>query len=72
LLRLYRVNGELSRWDEYEANSMLPPEQRRNLERPILTRGGLKELQLMLVDRTGEFEGCSIEVRALYPCWRYC
>jgi hypothetical protein len=46
-LRLYRVNRELSRWDEYDANDLLPPDQRRGLERPKLTRGGLKELQLI-------------------------
>lgn len=54
--RLARVNGALSVWDEYDANQLLPPEQRRPLERPTLTRGGLKELQLMLVERIGELE----------------
>ena len=54
--RLARVNAALSAWDEYEANQLLPPEQRRSLARPKLTRGGLKELQLMLVERIGELE----------------
>jgi hypothetical protein len=49
-----RVNAALSRWDEYEANELLDPDQRRPLERPTLTQGGLKELQVMLVERIGE------------------
>ena len=56
LLRLARVNAALSTRDEYEANQLLPPDQRRPLSRPKLTRGGLKELQLMLVQRIGELE----------------
>jgi hypothetical protein len=56
LLRLARVNAALSAWDEYEANQLLPPDQRRRLPRPRLTRGGLKELQLMLAERIGELE----------------
>jgi hypothetical protein len=56
LLRLARVNAALSAWEEYEANALLPPDQRRPLLRPKLTRGGLKELQLMLVQRIGELE----------------
>ena len=43
LLRLARVNATLSIWDEYEANALLPPDQRRPLSRPKLTHGGLKE-----------------------------
>ena len=54
--RLRRVNAALSVWDEYEANRLLPPDRRRPLLRPRLTRGGLKELQLMLVERIGELE----------------
>ena len=54
--RLTRVNRALSAYEEYEADSLLPPEHRRNLKRPKLTRGGLKELQLMLVERIGELE----------------
>ena len=56
LLRLGRVNAALSAWDEYEANQLLPPDQRRPLPRPKLTREALKELQLMLVQRIGELE----------------
>ena len=56
LLRLARVNAALSAWDEYESNRLLPPDLRRPLPRPKLTRGGLKELQLMLVQRIGELE----------------
>ena len=56
LLRLRRVNAALSAWDEYEANQLLPPDQRRPLPRPKLTREALKELQLMLVQRIGELE----------------
>ena len=56
LLRLARVNAALSAWDEYEANGLMPPDQRCPLPRPKLTRGGLKELQLMLVQRIGELE----------------
>ena len=56
LLRLARVNAALSTRDEYEANQLLPPDQRRPLPRPKLTRGGLKELHLMLVQRIGEPE----------------
>ena len=56
LLRPARVNAALSAWDEYEANQLLPPDQRRPLSRPKLTHGGLKELQLMLVQRIGELE----------------
>ena len=56
LLRLARVNAALSARDEYEANRLLPPDRRRPLPRPKLTRGGLKELQLMLVQRIGELE----------------
>jgi hypothetical protein len=56
LLRLARVNAALSAWDEYEANQLLPPDRRRLLPRPKLTRGGLKELQLMLVQRIGELQ----------------
>ena len=56
LLRLARVNAALSTWDEYEANRLLPRDLRRPLARPKLTRGGLKELQLMLVQRIGELE----------------
>ena len=59
LLRLRRVNAALSAWDEYEANRLLPPDQRRPLPRPKLTRGGRKELQLMLVQRIGELEDLS-------------
>jgi hypothetical protein len=54
--RLTRVNRALSAWEGYEADSLLPPEQRGNLVRPTLERGGLKELQLMLVERIGELE----------------
>lgn len=54
--RLARVDAALSTWDEYEANGLLPPDQSRALERPKLTRVGLKELQLMLVERIGELE----------------
>ena len=56
LLRLARVNAALSARDEYEANQLLPPDRRRPLPRPKLTRGGLKELQLILVQRIGELE----------------
>ena len=56
LLRLRRGNAALSAWDEYEANRLLPPDLRRPLPRPKLTRGGLKELQPMLVQRIGELE----------------
>jgi hypothetical protein len=56
LLRLGRVNAALSAWDEYDANRLLPPDQRRPLPRPTLTLGGLRELQLMLVQRIGELE----------------
>ena len=56
MLRIARVNAALSAWDEYEANQLLPPDRRRPLPRPKLTRGGLKELQLMLVQRIGELE----------------
>ena len=56
LLRLARVNAALSAWEEYEANQLLPPDQRRPLPLPKLTRGGLMELQLMLVQRIGELE----------------
>jgi hypothetical protein len=56
LLRLARVNAVLSAWKEYDANRLLPPDQRRPLPRPRLTRGGLKELQLMLMQRIGELE----------------
>jgi hypothetical protein len=41
LLRLGRVNAALSAWDEYDANALLPPDQRRPLPRPKLTRGGM-------------------------------
>ena len=44
LLRLARVNAALSALDEYEANQLLPPDRRRPLARPKLTRGGLKDL----------------------------
>jgi len=54
LLRLARVNEALSIWDEYDANQLLPPDLRRPLPRPKLRRGGLEELQLMLVQRIGE------------------
>jgi hypothetical protein len=56
LLRLPRVEAALSARDEYEANRLLPPDRRRPLARPKLTRDGLKELQLMLVQRIGEPE----------------
>ena len=56
LLRLARVSAAMSAWDEYGANQLLPPEQRRPLPRRKLTRGGLKELQLMLVQRIGGLE----------------
>jgi len=56
LLRLARVNAALSARDEYEANQLLPPDRRRPLPRPKLTRAGLKELQPMLVQRIGELE----------------
>jgi hypothetical protein len=56
LLRLRRVNAALSAWDEYEANRLSPPDRRHPLPKPKLTRGGLKELQLMLVQRIGELE----------------
>jgi hypothetical protein len=56
LVRLARVRAAISAWDEYEANQLLPPDQRSPLPRPKLTRGGLKELQLMLVQRLGELE----------------
>ena len=59
LLRLARVNAALSARDEYDANALLPPDRRRPLARPKLTRGGLKELQLMLVQRIGELEDLS-------------
>ena len=55
--RLAHVNAALSVSDEYEANGLLPPDQRRPLARPTLARGGLKELQRMLVQRIGELEG---------------
>jgi hypothetical protein len=51
-----RANAALSRWDEYDANVLLPADQRRPLERPTLTRGGLEELQVMLVERIGELD----------------
>jgi hypothetical protein len=54
--RLARVNAALSARDENKANRLLPPDLRRPLPRPKLTRGGLKELQLMLVQRISELE----------------
>ena len=56
LLRLARVKAALSARDEYEANRLLPPDRRRPLARPKLTRGGLKELQPMLGQRIGDLE----------------
>jgi len=56
LPRLARVNAALSARDEHDANALLSPHRRRPLPRPKLTRGGLKELQLMLVQRIGELE----------------
>jgi hypothetical protein len=56
VLRLARVNAALSARDEYEANTLRPSDQRRPLARPKLTRGGLKEVQVMLVQRIGELE----------------
>jgi hypothetical protein len=50
------VNAALSARDENKANRLLPPDLRRPLPRPKLTRGGLKELQPMLVQRIGELE----------------
>jgi hypothetical protein len=52
--RLLRANAALSRGDEYDANELLPADQRRPLERPTLTQGGLKWLEVMLVERIGE------------------
>jgi hypothetical protein len=37
-------------------DALLPPHLHRQLEGPRLTRGALKELQLMLVQRIGELE----------------
>jgi len=41
LLRLARINAAMSAWDEYGANQLLPPDRRRPLPRPKLTRGGM-------------------------------
>ena len=56
LLRLARVNAALSAWSAYEANQLPAPDLRRPLPRLKPTRGGLKELQLMLVQRIGQPE----------------
>ena len=56
LLRLARVDAALAAWDEYEANELLPADIRGPMPRPRLTRGGLRELQLLLLQRIGELE----------------
>lgn len=47
--RLHRVNHALSAWDEYDCAANMPAEGRATVQRPVLERATLKELQGMLL-----------------------
>jgi hypothetical protein len=54
--RLRRVNRALSAWDEYDGAQAMPDDGRPRVQRPMLERATLKELQGMLIDRLGDLE----------------
>ena len=56
LARIARVNDALSAYDEFEANRHLPPELRRALPVPTLSRKALTGPHGMLVEELGRLE----------------
>ncbi len=56
LARIQRVNDALCAYDEYEANRHLPPDLRRQLRKPTLSREALTGLHRMLVEELGRLE----------------
>lgn len=56
LTRLKRVSRALRRWDEYEAQELLPVPPTRPVERPQLSREALKALQKMLTELLSPIE----------------
>ncbi len=57
LARLERVNDAISAYDEWEANAHLPPDLRRALPTPPVSREGLNQLHRMLVEELARLEG---------------
>ncbi len=56
LARLERVNSALRAWEQWEANRHLPPDLRRQLRKPTLSREALTGLHRMLVEELGRLE----------------
>ena len=56
LARIERVNDALSAYDEFEANRHLPPDLRRTLPVPTLSREALTGPHRMLVEELGRLE----------------
>ena len=46
--QLRRVNDALSQWEELACQPLVPPEFRRRIRRPLVSRESLKELQAMI------------------------
>ncbi len=65
LARIQRVNDAISHYDEWEANRHLPPDCRRVLPTPPVSREGLTGLHRMLVEELARLEG--LEGRAGLP-----
>ncbi len=56
LAQLKRVNRALSRWDEYEAQVLLPSTPKRPITPPLISREALKSLQRMLTEELSPIE----------------
>jgi len=57
IAKLERVNAALSQWNEYRANQALPPDLKRYIPRPEVSRNTLADLHSMLVQELGRLEG---------------
>jgi len=57
LAKLARVNDAISAWNEYTASKYLPPDLKRYILRPELSRSTLEDLHTMLVQELGRLEG---------------
>lgn len=56
LARLERVNAALTAWAEYDANTHLPDDLKREVRRPELSREALTGLHAMLVEELARLD----------------